>query len=76
MADLFLHLLSFTIYLLSFLPLANWLVEIVFALGDIQPFNRGFFCDDQSLMHPYKDDTITTTMLIFVGLAVVVVIVS
>ncbi|XP_064624794.1 phospholipid phosphatase 1-like isoform X2 [Lineus longissimus] len=52
-----------------------WLVVIIIKLGDIQPFRRGFFCDDQSLMHPYKDDTITSTALIFCGLAVIAVIV-
>uniref|UniRef100_T1J1X0 Phosphatidic acid phosphatase type 2/haloperoxidase domain-containing protein n=1 Tax=Strigamia maritima TaxID=126957 RepID=T1J1X0_STRMM len=31
------------------------------------PFQRGFFCDDESIRHPYKDSTITTLVLYFVG---------
>ena len=31
------------------------------------PFHRGFFCDDQSLMHPLKDDTVPTWLLVLVG---------
>ncbi|XP_035435831.1 putative phosphatidate phosphatase [Spodoptera frugiperda] len=33
-----------------------------------QPFQRGFFCGDQSLMYPYKGDTVTVLMLRLVGL--------
>ncbi|XP_062595464.1 phospholipid phosphatase 1-like [Saccostrea cucullata] len=29
-------------------------------LTAIQPFIRGFFCDDQSLMYPYREDSIST----------------
>ncbi|CAG5030048.1 unnamed protein product [Parnassius apollo] len=32
------------------------------------PFERGFFCGDESLMFPYKDDTVSSTMLRVVGL--------
>ncbi|XP_072942695.1 putative phosphatidate phosphatase [Epargyreus clarus] len=31
-------------------------------------FKRGFFCGDESLMFPYRDDTVTTPMLRIVGL--------
>ncbi|XP_046573750.1 phospholipid phosphatase 3-like [Haliotis rubra] len=31
------------------------------------PFHRGFFCDDQSLMHPYKTGTISAAALYCVG---------
>ena len=27
-----------------------------------EPFQRGFFCDDQNLMHPMKDETISVKM--------------
>ncbi|XP_026745423.1 putative phosphatidate phosphatase, partial [Trichoplusia ni] len=33
-----------------------------------EPFERGFFCGDQSLMYPYKDDTVTVLMLRLIGL--------
>ncbi|CAH0682437.1 unnamed protein product [Chilo suppressalis] len=33
-----------------------------------QPYERGFFCDDESLKHPYKDSTVTSSMLYIVGL--------
>lgn len=32
------------------------------------PYERGFFCDDESLKHPYKDSTVTNVMLYIVGL--------
>ncbi|CAB3242433.1 unnamed protein product [Arctia plantaginis] len=31
------------------------------------PFERGFFCDDESLMYPYKSDTVTVPVLRIVG---------
>lgn len=31
------------------------------------PFHRGFFCNDQSLMHPFKLDTVPTWMLVLVS---------
>ncbi|XP_013193535.1 putative phosphatidate phosphatase [Amyelois transitella] len=32
------------------------------------PYKRGFFCDDESLKHPFKDSTVTNVMLYIVGL--------
>lgn len=34
----------------------------------LDPFQRGFFCGDETLMFPYKDDTVTTPTLRLVGL--------
>lgn len=37
--------------------------------GDIKPITkRGFFCNDESLNHPYKKDTVDMKSLMFVGL--------
>ncbi|XP_074098766.1 wunen isoform X1 [Cotesia typhae] len=33
-----------------------------------QPYQRGFFCNDESLMHPYRESTVTNTMLYIVGI--------
>ncbi|XP_046335705.2 phospholipid phosphatase 1-like isoform X1 [Haliotis rufescens] len=33
------------------------------------PFHRGFFCDDQSLMHPFKSGTVSAAVLYGVGFA-------
>jgi phosphatidate phosphatase len=33
-----------------------------------KPFKRGFFCDDESISHPYKDDTVTIGTVIIIGL--------
>jgi hypothetical protein len=41
-----------------------------------EPFERGFFCNDESLLHPYKTDTVTTTMLVTVGSLVPIFVVS
>lgn len=40
------------------------------------PYKRGFFCDDESLKHPYKDSTVTNVMLYIVGLGLPVLTVS
>lgn len=29
----------------------------------VDPFERGFFCNDESLMHPFMDDTIGNLMV-------------
>ncbi|KAB0369630.1 hypothetical protein FD755_018623 [Muntiacus reevesi] len=47
---------------LSSMPMA------VLNLGQIDPFQRGFFCKDNSIQYPYHDGTITTTVLSTVGL--------
>uniref|UniRef100_A0A1A9WIZ7 Phosphatidic acid phosphatase type 2/haloperoxidase domain-containing protein n=1 Tax=Glossina brevipalpis TaxID=37001 RepID=A0A1A9WIZ7_9MUSC len=39
-----------------------------FLWGD--PYKRGFFCDDESLMHPFKDSTIKSWMLYVIGLLI------
>lgn len=33
----------------------------------VDPFERGFFCNDESLIHPYREDTISTLALALVG---------
>ncbi|KAL0628331.1 Phospholipid phosphatase 1 [Plecturocebus cupreus] len=39
----------------------------VLKLGQINPFQRGFFCKDNSINYPYHDSTVTSTVLILVG---------
>jgi phosphatidate phosphatase len=41
-------------------------ILIYFLVGD--PYKRGFFCDDESLMHPFHDSTVRNWMLYIVGL--------
>ncbi|XP_060598491.1 putative phosphatidate phosphatase [Ruditapes philippinarum] len=36
-------------------------------LGD--PYKRGFFCDDESLKHPFKESTVSSAMLYGIGFA-------
>ena len=33
-------------------------------------YQRGFFCDDESLWHPYHDSTVTTATLVLVSMLV------
>ncbi|XP_060576990.1 putative phosphatidate phosphatase [Ruditapes philippinarum] len=42
-------------------------VLILFAVA--KGYERGFYCDDESLMHPYKSNTIPTWVAGFVGIA-------
>lgn len=40
------------------------------------PYKRGFFCDDESIRLPFKDSTVTSAMLYFVGLVLPICVVS
>ncbi|XP_071651042.1 putative phosphatidate phosphatase isoform X1 [Temnothorax longispinosus] len=33
-----------------------------------KPYKRGFFCNDESLYHPFHESTVTSTMLYIIGL--------
>ncbi|KPJ03208.1 Putative phosphatidate phosphatase [Papilio xuthus] len=46
----------------------GFMILAFYLWGD--PYKRGFFCDDESLKHPYKDSTVTNIMLYIVGLGV------
>ncbi|XP_032754769.1 phospholipid phosphatase 1 isoform X1 [Rattus rattus] len=50
--------------LLASMPMA------VVNLGQIYPFQRGFFCSDNSVKYPYHDSTVTTSVLVVVGLGI------
>lgn len=54
--------------ILDFLILfcVGFLILVFFLWG--KPYERGFFCDDESLKHPYKDSTVTNLMLYIIGL--------
>lgn len=54
-------LLDFTI-----LFIVGFLILVFYLWGE--PYNRGFFCDDESLKHPYKDSTVTNLMLYIIGI--------
>ncbi|XP_041050763.1 phospholipid phosphatase 1 isoform X1 [Carcharodon carcharias] len=41
----------------------------VLNLFKIKPFERGFFCDDETIKFPFKNSTITSTVLYTVGLS-------
>ncbi|KAJ1524106.1 hypothetical protein ONE63_010642 [Megalurothrips usitatus] len=41
-------------------------ILLFFLLG--KPYERGFYCNDESLMHPFKESTVTNTMLYIIGL--------
>ncbi|XP_074640820.1 phospholipid phosphatase 1-like [Tubulanus polymorphus] len=41
----------------------------VFKWG-VSPYHRGFYCNDESLMHPFKDSTVTSAVLGVVGAGV------
>ena len=42
----------------------------------VDPFQRGLFCDDENIMYPYRDDTISTLTIALVGGIVGVLMVS
>lgn len=47
---------------------------LVFFLAG-QPYERGFFCDDESLMHPFHDSTVTNWMLYIIGIALPILVI-
>lgn len=61
--------------LMKYLFVAVGFLILVFYLWG-SPYKRGFFCDDESLKHPYKDSTVTNVMLYIIGLGVPVLTVS
>lgn len=55
-------LLDIVCLFLGGLPLA------AFNLGKVRPYRRGFFCNDDSIMYPFHNSTVTSTVLYTVGL--------
>ncbi len=47
----------------------------VFLQGDLEPFRRGFFCDDESIKHPDVDEEITVGQCFAIWTAIVLLIV-
>jgi len=58
------------------LYVAVFIPTIVFKFGHIRPFQRGFFCDDDSIRYPYKSNTIPWWAVGVVGLLVPAITVS
>ncbi|XP_058267964.1 phospholipid phosphatase 1 isoform X1 [Hemibagrus wyckioides] len=54
-------LLDIACLILAGLPLA------AFNLGKIKPYQRGFFCNDESIAYPFHSSTVTSTVLYTVG---------
>ncbi|KAK2164158.1 hypothetical protein LSH36_68g11024 [Paralvinella palmiformis] len=38
----------------------------------VKPFDRGFFCDDETIQHPYREDTVPMPLCAAIGVAVAV----
>ncbi|VDO39332.1 unnamed protein product [Onchocerca flexuosa] len=36
----------------------------------IEPYKRGFYCDDESIRYPYRPSTVSRQMLVIIGLVV------
>ncbi|KAK3091902.1 hypothetical protein FSP39_023571 [Pinctada imbricata] len=67
-------LINFTLFHTLFILIT---VALPFAILNFvgKPFQRGFFCDDESLMHPYKSNTIPTWLAIVVATSIPTVLV-
>ncbi|XP_051541387.1 phospholipid phosphatase 1-like isoform X1 [Myxocyprinus asiaticus] len=57
-------LLDIACLVLAGLPLA------AFNLGKIKPYQRGFFCNDESISYPFHNSTVTSTVLYTVGFTI------
>lgn len=68
--SLFLLLLpTFDLSLLLISPSTGGLPLAAFNLGKVRPYQRGFFCSDDSIKYPFHHSTITSTVLYTVGFA-------
>lgn len=63
--------LSFFSFVITTAALPFIIMNIVF-----KPYERGIYCDDESIMYPVKPDTITHGMLAAVTISCTVIIVS
>ncbi|XP_060063027.1 phospholipid phosphatase 2-like [Ylistrum balloti] len=52
----------FIVFIVSLLLVSNTIC--------MKPFERGFFCDDQSLKYPYKDDTISSSLAAVIAIVI------
>lgn len=50
-------------------PSTGGLPLAAFNLGKVRPYQRGFFCSDDSIRYPFHHSTITSTVLYTVGFA-------
>ena len=42
----------------------------------VKPFRRGFYCGDESLMHPFKESTVPGIVVTVLGIVVNAIVVS
>uniref|UniRef100_A0A1I8PM43 Phosphatidic acid phosphatase type 2/haloperoxidase domain-containing protein n=1 Tax=Stomoxys calcitrans TaxID=35570 RepID=A0A1I8PM43_STOCA len=49
--------------ILDLLIIIVLLIPVVLCEFVIEPFRRGFFCDDETIRYPYKDNTVTPVIL-------------
>lgn len=51
-------------------------VPVLYLYKNSVPYRRGFFCNDDSLRYPYKENTISDDLLLLIGFALPFVVVS
>ncbi|XP_035219109.1 phospholipid phosphatase 1-like [Stegodyphus dumicola] len=51
-------------------------VPIMLFYGVLTPYNRGYFCNDDSIRYPYKESTISDRMLYTIGTSVGVIVIA
>ena len=58
--------------------LAGVVVLVLFVIFEkfISPFQRGFFCDDESIMKPYKSQTVSVALLVVIAVICILAVVS
>ena len=61
--------------LMNFVILIAVAIPIAVLRFCVDPVKRGFFCNDESLSHPLKENTVSNTALIIVGLTLPIVII-
>ncbi|CAG2240045.1 PLPP1_2_3 [Mytilus edulis] len=55
-----------------FVDVSIWIivgVPVLYLYKNSVPYRRGFFCDDDSLRYPYKENTISDDLLLLIGFA-------
>lgn len=62
--------LSISRITVDFIILAICAIPLIIFQKWVQPYKRGFYCDDESIRYPYRPSTVSRQMLVIIGLVV------
>ena len=66
----------FNLFFLLVVVCAVFMPTIVFELSHVKPVQRGFYCDDDSIKYPYRQNTVPVWIVFVVGIICPIIFVS